>query len=164
MRKLFGTDGVRGVANVEPITVETAMKLGRAAAHIFKHKEGRHRIVIGKDTRLSCYMIESALTSGICSLGVDVILVGPLPTPAVAFMARSLRVDAATSAPEVKRRTALKIADIEEKIQSLQEMKTALVSLDQRCKGAESESTCPILESFGRFGISGSCCQESESS
>ncbi len=95
MRKLFGKDGVRGVANVEPITVETAMKLGRAAAHIFKHKEGRHRIVIGKDTRLSCYMIESALTSGMCSLGVDVILVGPLPTPAVAFMARSLRVDAA---------------------------------------------------------------------
>jgi len=76
----------------------------------------------------------------------------------------SLRVDAATSASEVKRRTALKIADIEEKIQSLQEMKTALVSLDQRCKGAESESTCPILESFGRFGISGSCCQDSESS
>lgn len=95
MRKLFGTDGVRGIANIEPMTVETAMKLGRAAAHIFKHKTGRHRIVIGKDTRLSCYMIESALTSGICSLGVDVILVGPLPTPAVAFMARSLRVDAA---------------------------------------------------------------------
>ena len=94
MRKLFGTDGVRGIANVEPMTVETAMKLGRAAAHIFKHKAGRHRIVIGKDTRLSCYMIESALTSGICSLGVDVILVGPLPTPAIAFLARSLRADA----------------------------------------------------------------------
>ncbi len=94
MRKLFGTDGVRGIANVEPMTVETAMKLGRAAAHIFKHKAGRHRIVIGKDTRLSCYMIESALTSGICSLGVDVLLVGPLPTPAIAFLARSLRVDA----------------------------------------------------------------------
>ncbi len=94
MRKLFGTDGVRGIANIEPMTVETAMKLGRAAAHIFKHKAGRHRIVIGKDTRLSCYMIESALTSGICSLGVDVILVGPLPTPAIAFLARSLRADA----------------------------------------------------------------------
>ncbi len=94
MRKLFGTDGVRGIANVEPMTVETAMKLGRAAAHIFKHKSGRHRIVIGKDTRLSCYMIESALTSGICSLGVDVILVGPMPTPAIAFLARSLRADA----------------------------------------------------------------------
>ncbi len=94
MRKLFGTDGVRGIANVEPMTGEMAMKLGRAAAHIFKNKAGRHRIVIGKDTRLSGYMLESALTSGICSMGVDVLLVGPLPTPAVAFLARSLRVDA----------------------------------------------------------------------
>jgi len=94
MRKLFGTDGVRGIANVEPMTVETAMKLGRAAAHIFKYKAGRHRIVIGKDTRLSGYMLESALTSGICSMGVDVLLVGPLPTPAIALLARSLRADA----------------------------------------------------------------------
>ncbi|MDC4204778.1 MAG: phosphoglucosamine mutase [Candidatus Manganitrophus sp.] len=94
MRKLFGTDGVRGIANIDPMTSEMAMKLGRAAAHIFKNKAGRHRIVIGKDTRLSCYMLESALTSGICSMGVDVLLVGPLPTPAVAFLARSLRVDA----------------------------------------------------------------------
>jgi phosphoglucosamine mutase len=94
MRKLFGTDGVRGIANVEPMTGEMAMKLGRAAAHIFKNKAGRHRIVIGKDTRLSGYMLESALISGICSMGVDVLLVGPLPTPAVAFLARSLRVDA----------------------------------------------------------------------
>jgi phosphoglucosamine mutase len=93
-RQLFGTDGVRGVANVEPITSETALKLGRAAAYIFKTRPGRHRIVIGKDTRLSGYMIESALTSGICSMGVDVLLVGPLPTPAVAFLARSLRADA----------------------------------------------------------------------
>ncbi|MGB3941035.1 MAG: phosphoglucosamine mutase [Candidatus Manganitrophaceae bacterium] len=94
MRKLFGTDGVRGLANVEPMTGETAMKLGRAAAHLFKNKAGRHRIVIGKDTRLSGYLLESALTSGICSMGVDVLLVGPLPTPAIAFLARSLRVDA----------------------------------------------------------------------
>lgn len=94
MRKLFGTDGVRGIANVEPMTGEMTMKLGRAAAHIFKNKAGRHRIVIGKDTRLSGYMLESALISGICSMGVDVLLVGPMPTPAVAFLARSLRVDA----------------------------------------------------------------------
>jgi phosphoglucosamine mutase len=93
-RKLFGTDGVRGVANVEPITSEIALKLGRAAAYVFKTRPGRHRIVIGKDTRLSGYMIESALTSGICSMGVDVLLVGPLPTPAIAFLARSLRADA----------------------------------------------------------------------
>ena len=95
IRKLFGTDGVRGVANVEPITSEIALKLGRAAAYVFKTtRPGRHRIVIGKDTRLSGYMIESALTSGICSMGVDVLLVGPLPTPAIAFLARSLRADA----------------------------------------------------------------------
>jgi len=94
IRKLFGTDGVRGVANVEPITSEIVLKLGRAAAYIFKTRPGRHRIVIGKDTRLSGYMIESALTAGICSMGVDVLLVGPLPTPAIAFLARSLRADA----------------------------------------------------------------------
>ena len=94
MRKLFGTDGVRGVANLEPMTSETAMKLGRAAAYVFKTRAGRHQIVIGKDTRLSGYMLESALTSGICSMGVDVLLVGPLPTPAIAFLTRSLRADA----------------------------------------------------------------------
>jgi phosphoglucosamine mutase len=94
MRKLFGTDGVRGVANLEPMTSETAMKLGRAAAYLFKRRSGRHQIVIGKDTRLSGYMLESALTSGICSMGVDVLLVGPMPTPAVAFLTRSLRADA----------------------------------------------------------------------
>lgn len=94
MRRLFGTDGIRGVANVEPMTSETALKLGRAAAHVFKTRPGRHRIVIGKDTRLSGYLIESALTSGICSMGVDVLLVGPMPTPAIAFLARSLRADA----------------------------------------------------------------------
>jgi len=70
MRKLFGTDGVRGVANLEPMTSEIAMQLGRAAAHIFMRRAGRHQVVIGKDTRLSGYMLESALTSGICSMGV----------------------------------------------------------------------------------------------
>lgn len=104
MKRLFGTDGIRGVANKTPMTSEMALALGRAAAHIFKenssNKKGnrtslhRHRIVIGKDTRLSGYMLESALTSGICSMGVDVILVGPLPTPGIAFITRSLRADA----------------------------------------------------------------------
>ena len=94
MRKLFGTDGIRGVANMDPLTVETTVKLGRAAAHVFRLNEGRHRIVIGKDTRLSGYMLESALTSGICSMGVDVLLVGPFPTPGIAFLTRSLRADA----------------------------------------------------------------------
>ena len=94
MKKLFGTDGVRGIANIEPMTSETAMKLGRAAAHIFKNGKGRHRIVIGKDTRLSGYMIETALASGICSMGADVLLVGPLPTPGIAFITSSMRADA----------------------------------------------------------------------
>lgn len=94
MRKLFGTDGIRGKANLEPITAEMALKLGRSAAHIFKKGAGRHRIVIGKDTRLSGYMLENALVAGICSMGVDAILVGPLPTPGIAFITRSLRADA----------------------------------------------------------------------
>src|SRR5438309_12076182 len=94
VRKLFGTAGLRGVANVEPITSEIALKLGRAAAYVFKTRPGRHRIVIGKDTRLSGYMIESALTSGICSMGVDVLLVGPMPTAAIAVLAKCLRADA----------------------------------------------------------------------
>ena len=93
-RTMFGTDGVRGRANIEPMTSETALKLGRACAHVFRDGARRHRVLIGKDTRLSGYMLESALTSGICSMGVDVVLVGPLPTPGIAFMTRSLRADA----------------------------------------------------------------------
>lgn len=93
-RKLFGTDGVRGVANEHPITAEIAMQLGRAIAHISKRGPHRHRIMIGKDTRLSGYMLEFALSSGVCSLGVDVLLVGPVPTPAIAFLTRSMRADA----------------------------------------------------------------------
>ena len=101
MTKIFGTDGVRGVANVEPVTAETALKLGRAAAHVFTQlnprtlPEGsRPKIVLGKDTRLSGYMLENALVAGITSLGVDVLVIGPLPTPGVAYITRSLRADA----------------------------------------------------------------------
>lgn len=96
MKKLFGTDGVRGVANVYPMTTEMAMQIGRAAAHIFKADGDarRHRIVIGKDTRLSGYMIENSLAAGICSMGVDVLLVGPLPTPGIANITSSMRADA----------------------------------------------------------------------
>jgi len=99
-QKIFGTDGVRGTANVEPVTAETALKLGRAAAYVFKNLEhqsrgrGRHKIVIGKDTRLSGYMLENAISSGILSMGVDVLFIGPLPTPGVAYATRSLRADA----------------------------------------------------------------------
>ncbi len=94
MRRLFGTDGVRGIANVEPMTPETVVKLGRAVAHVCKKAFGRGKIVIGKDTRLTGYMLEGALLSGICSMGMDVLLVGPLPTPGIAFITRSLRADA----------------------------------------------------------------------
>ena len=94
MKKLFGTDGVRGVANVYPMTTEMAMQIGRAAAYIFKNGQRRHRIVIGKDTRLSGYMIENAMVAGICSMGVDVVLVGPLPTPGIANITTSMRADA----------------------------------------------------------------------
>lgn len=94
MKKLFGTDGIRGTANIEPMTVEMAMKVGRAAAHVFKDKDRRHRIVIGKDTRLSGYMLENALCAGICSMGVDVLLLGPFPTPGIAFITSNMRADA----------------------------------------------------------------------
>jgi phosphoglucosamine mutase len=99
-KRIFGTDGVRGRANIEPVTAETALKLGRAVAHVFKDLHGparnrvRYRIVIGKDTRLSGYMLENALSSGVLSMGVDVIFIGPLPTPGVAYVTRSLRADA----------------------------------------------------------------------
>src|SRR5712692_5515153 len=116
-RHLFGTDGIRGVANMEPMTSEMALKLGRAIASVLhesfessswpageglsgssKMRRGkpkhRYKILIGKDTRLSGYMLETALASGICSLGADVLLVGPLPTPGVAYLTRSMRADA----------------------------------------------------------------------
>ena len=92
-RKLFGTDGVRGKANVEPMTAETAMRLGMAAGRRFTRGDHRHTVVIGKDTRLSGYMLEPALTAGFTSVGMDVVLLGPLPTPAVANITRSLRAD-----------------------------------------------------------------------
>ena len=94
-RQLFGTDGVRGTANVHPMTAETVLALGQAAAHVFRSKPvGRHRIVIGKDTRLSGYLFEDALAAGICSMGVDVIQVGPMPTPGLAFLTADMRCDA----------------------------------------------------------------------
>ena len=94
MSKLFGTDGVRGIANVNPMTAEMALAIGRATAYVCKRHDKRHRIVIGKDTRLSCYMIENALTAGICSMGVDVFLLGPVPTPGTAYITQSMRADA----------------------------------------------------------------------
>src|SRR5204862_8119586 len=93
-RALFGTDGIRGVANRDPMTAEMALRLGQAVAQRFRRTKRAARIVIGKDTRLSGYMLESALQAGIVSAGADVLLVGPLPTPGIAFITWSMRADA----------------------------------------------------------------------
>ena len=92
-RKLFGTDGIRGVANRAPMDAATALRLGQAAGRYFNRGGHRHRVVVGKDTRLSGYMLEPALTAGFVGAGMDVVLVGPLPTPAIALLTRSLRAD-----------------------------------------------------------------------
>ncbi len=92
-RHLFGTDGIRGKANTEPMTAETALRVAMASALQFRRGDHRHRVVIGKDTRLSGYLLEPALTAGFISMGMEVVLVGPLPTPAVAMLTRSLRAD-----------------------------------------------------------------------
>jgi len=94
MEKLFGTDGIRGPANEHPMTAETALKIGRATAHLFKRKGHVSRIIVGRDTRLSGYMLENALVAGICSMGIDAVMVGVLPTPGIAFLTRSMRADA----------------------------------------------------------------------
>src|SRR5271165_5347467 len=92
-RRLFGTDGIRGTANSDPMTAETALRLGQAAGLLFTRGAHRHRVVIGKDTRLSGYLIEPALVAGFIGAGMDVTLVGPLPTPAIAMLTRNLRAD-----------------------------------------------------------------------
>jgi len=94
MGQLFGTDGIRGVANEYPMTAEMALNIGRATACLFKRKGHTPRIIIGKDTRISGYMLENAFVSGICSMGVNALLVGPLPTPGIAFATNSMRADA----------------------------------------------------------------------
>ena len=91
--KLFGTDGIRGKANHSPMTGEIAFEVGRAAAYVLKKKHGRNQILIGKDTRLSGYMLEPAMAAGFTSMGMDVIMIGPMPTPAVAMLTKSLRAD-----------------------------------------------------------------------
>ena len=92
-RKFFGTDGIRGTTNLEPMTAETALRVGQAAGTHFLRGDHRHRVVIGKDTRLSGYMMESAMVAGFTSVGMDVVLLGPMPTPAVAMLTRSMRAD-----------------------------------------------------------------------
>jgi len=92
-RKFFGTDGIRGTTNIEPMTAETALRVGQAAGTHFLRGDHRHRVVIGKDTRLSGYMMESAMVAGFTSVGMDVVLLGPMPTPAVAMLTKSMRAD-----------------------------------------------------------------------
>ncbi|MEM6851146.1 MAG: phosphoglucosamine mutase, partial [Pseudomonadota bacterium] len=92
-RRYFGTDGIRGRANARPMSADIALKVGMAAGRVFRRGDHRHRVVIGKDTRLSGYMVEPALTAGFAAVGMDVFLFGPLPTPAVAMLTRSLRAD-----------------------------------------------------------------------
>src|SRR5438045_9683927 len=91
--KCFGTDGIRGTTNREPLTAETALRVGQAAGAHFLRGEHRHRVVIGKDTRLSGYMMESAMVAGFTSVGMDVVLLGPMPTPAVAMLIRAMLAD-----------------------------------------------------------------------
>ncbi|MHA1729186.1 MAG: phosphoglucosamine mutase [Promethearchaeota archaeon] len=94
MRKLFGTDGIRGKANVYPMTAEVALNIGKAVAYLFKRNDRRSKIIVGKDTRISGYVLEHAIVSGICSMGVDAIIVGPMPTPGIAYLTYSMRADA----------------------------------------------------------------------
>ncbi len=94
MGKLFGTDGIRGKANKWPMTPEIALQVGRAVGYLFRNHKGRHRILIGKDTRLSGYLLENAIASGLCSVGAEALFVGPLPTPAIAFLTTNMRCDA----------------------------------------------------------------------
>ena len=94
MGKLFGTDGIRGKANRYPMTSDVMLRVGRAVAQVLGTQNHRPRVVVGKDTRLSGYMLEQAIASGICSAGADVMLVGPLPTPGIAFITSSMRADA----------------------------------------------------------------------
>ncbi len=133
MRKLFGTDGIRGKANQYPIVPEVAMKLGMAAAIHFRNRSKRHKFIVGKDTRISGYMLETAMTSGIISMGGDVLLTGPFPTPGIAFLTGSMRADAgivisASHNPfhdngiKFFDRSGFKLPDeIEEKIESIME-------------------------------------------
>jgi len=160
--KLFGTDGVRGVANLEPITSETALRLGRALAYVFRRDGARHRrILIGKDTRLSGYMLETAMASGICSMGADVWLVGPLPTPAIAFLTRSMRADAgvvisashnpfADNGIKFFSCDGFKLDDAtEERIEALVADDAAL--LEARARGADIGKAARIDDAIGRY-------------
>lgn len=154
MGKLFGTDGIRGIANIAPMTGETAMAIGRAAAYLFCEKDNRGlpkniKVVIGKDTRLSGYMLENALAAGFCSMGAKVFLVGPLPTPGIAFITRSMRADAGVvisashnayqyNGIKIFDRNGLKLSDSKEK------------EIEEVMNSEELERYRPTMEFVGR--------------
>jgi phosphoglucosamine mutase len=161
MGQLFGTDGVRGVANLAPMTAEMALEIGRAVAYVCKrHKDHRHHVVIGKDTRVSGYMLESALTAGICSMGVDVLLVGPMPTPGIAFLTHSMRADAgmvisASHNPyqdngiKIFSRSGFKLPDAEEN--EIEDLITSGHIRDIRPTAAEIGKARRIDDAVGRY-------------
>lgn len=163
LKRLFGTDGVRGLANHEPMTAETALKLGRAVAYLARSEPGkRSRILVGKDTRLSCYMLETGLSVGICSMGVDVLLAGTIPTPGIAFLTENMRCDAgavisASHNPfqdngiKFFARDGFKLSDeLEQEIEKL----ISSHSLDEiRPTGAEIGRMSRIEDSVGRYVV-----------
>ncbi len=162
MARMFGTDGVRGIANVAPMTAEMVLEIGRATAYVCKEhqKTQRHRIVIGKDTRVSGYMLESALTAGICSMGVDVYLLGPLPTPGIAFITQSMRADAglvlsASHNPyqdngiKIFSRTGYKLPDNEE--DEIEQLITSGAIKDVRPTAKEIGKAQRIDDAIGRY-------------
>lgn len=164
MGKLFGTDGVRGMANEGNMTAEMALQIGRALAYVcreyHKEKEIRPRIVIGKDTRLSGYMLENALTAGITSMGVDVLLLGPIPTPGVAFITQSMRADAgvvisASHNPyydngiKIFSRTGYKLPDAEE--EEMEELVLSGRINDIRVTGSQIGKAKRIDDALGRY-------------
>lgn len=162
MGRMFGTDGVRGVANISPMTAEMVLEIGRATAYVCKEhqKTKRHRIVIGKDTRVSGYMLENALTAGICSMGVDVYLLGPLPTPGIAFITQSMRADAglvlsASHNPyqdngiKIFSRTGYKLPDTEE--DEIEQLITSGEIKDIRPTANEVGKAQRIDDAIGRY-------------
>lgn len=162
MGRMFGTDGVRGIANMAPMTAEMVLEIGRATAYVCKQhqKTQRHRIVIGKDTRVSGYMLENALTAGICSMGVDVYLLGPMPTPGIAFITQSMRADAgvvlsASHNPyqdngiKIFSRTGYKLPDGEEN--EIEELITSGAIKDIRPTANEIGKAQRIDDAIGRY-------------
>jgi len=160
MGKLFGTDGIRGRANEWPMTPEMSLLVGRAVGYLFRNKEGRHRVLIGKDTRLSGYLLENALASGLCSVGAEALLVGPLPTPAIAFLTTDMRCDAgvmisASHNPyydngiKIFGRDGFKLSDeLEDQIEDMVLNKTIA---DFRVKDAEIGRAYRIEDAQGRY-------------